>query len=528
MPPWDFSTGSALATYCQAMDTYAKGGIGAYGVGGWNTWTSDNVFCLLGAGEFWKIALYIALAFWGFFTVLQLFTVFDIQHAHGHALARAMQHLLGQVVIFFLALGSFFMLLLAHQLTWLIEDAIVGGNLPLWRVDAVWYGNLGITSSNGHVTPGALDIITAAQNAIGAPSGDAASSGGSNCASQGGNNVTLGCQSIFGIPLSNILFALAFTGQTILQGTGAIRFVVMLVLVGIAPVAIVCSGFHRFRMAVFTRWLEAWLELEGLAILTAFGIAGFEWVICGDSNLDCLKPLSTSQNPVVPGSLNGMSPMEAVFLMLGFVGVVAGLQIAYIWRLLGNMLTMGTDMYQAQYNRDVAESKANQNKWLGGLELIGDFANVIPIVGPYINAGLSLPNTYENYQRSTIPQANGFQGSTQAPLPSFDIKTIDSGGDDSSSSSGSSAGPSAGSATSPQIAAPATAASAPQPLTVNVRGGNTQTSFQVVQNRFQSIVQQVSGASGISPNTGSPSGDSALSPADGEAGLSAADLAALA
>src|SRR5579885_2595186 len=321
MPPWDFSTGSALATYCQAMDTYAKGGIGAYGVGGWNTWTSDNVFCLLGAGEFWKIALYIALAFWGFFTVLQLFTVFDIQHAHGHALARAMQHLLGQVVIFFLALGSFFMLLLAHQLTWLIEDAIVGGNLPLWRVDAVWYGNLGITS-NGNPTPGALLIIQAAINSLGGATFD--SSGGSNCGNSGGSGQPNNCQSIFGIPIGNIANGLTFVSNTILQGTGSIRFVVMLILLGIAPVAIICCGFRRFREAVFMRWLESWLELEGLALLTAFGVAAFEQVVCGARNLRCISSGPASAGtPTLPnflgggnGTTQGMTPMEGAFLML--------------------------------------------------------------------------------------------------------------------------------------------------------------------------------------------------------------------
>ena len=127
MPPWQQDTG-----YCSKA-----GGIYADG------WTSDTVFCMQGAVSFWQTCLYIALAFWGFFTVLQLFTAFDIQHSHGHALARAMQHLMRQVILFFLACGSFFLMLLAHQLVWLLSNALVGGHLAQWRVDDLWGKNYG-------------------------------------------------------------------------------------------------------------------------------------------------------------------------------------------------------------------------------------------------------------------------------------------------------------------------------------------------------------------------------------------------
>ncbi|HEX6778955.1 MAG TPA: hypothetical protein VF099_12180, partial [Ktedonobacterales bacterium] len=474
MPPWSVPT-----NYCNAM-----AGDKAASQPGWpdikvygGSWTSDNVFCMAGAAGFWQTCLYIALAFWGFFTVLQLFTTFDIQHGHGHALARAIQHLMRQVILFCLACGSFFLMLLVHQLTWLMENAIVGGGLDQWRVDGIWAGTA--------TTPGASQVMAEALQAIGQPNFWQNISGGTSSAPWNFND-----PSIFSNTLPQIWSGLGFVQMTVLQATGSIRFVVMFLLVGVAPLAIISSSFHPLRHAVFQRWLNLWLELEGLALLTALGVTAFSRSMCGTPGLQCLNTnllqiledlLAGKQPPQVLTA--NMGPMQFAFLMLGFAAIVCGLQLGYIWNLIGNMLSMGTEMYQAQYNRDVANAKADSNILSGVLEVGGAIASAVgfPEVGvPAMMVGGAISNA-SNTAQSAIPQANGYgNGGTMGALPEMSGAFQDAGGGGDGSSDGSGGGGGGGGGGS---GGPVAFLGRPQ----TTQNGTTQAQFNI-SNRGMSVV----------------------------------------
>jgi hypothetical protein len=181
-----------------------------------------------------------------------------------------------------------------------------------------------------------------------------------------------------------------------------IRFVVLLLLVGVAPLCIIFSNFRYTRALVFERWLKMWLELEGLAIVTALGIAAFENVMCGSATLNCLD----SSNGQINGSVNpwGIGAMQYAFLLLGFTTVVCGLQIVYLYNFMGQLIGLGTQMYQAQYNRDMSAVKAVVNlvTSVAGMAAAGAGA-------PEVGAAVSLS---ANTALSAIPQANGYVGST--------------------------------------------------------------------------------------------------------------------
>lgn len=372
MPPWQTDT------------DYCKHAGGIYQDG----WTSDAVFCMSGAADFWKTSLYIAIAFWGFFTVLQLFTTFDIQYSYGHALGRAVQHLLRQIILFFLACGSFFMMLLFHQLIWLISNSFVGGGLAQWRVDDLWGRNFGV------------QIVTDARNSVGIKC-DGQIQDWLNCVSNAINWASGGNQAnqnqIYGVTWSSIWYGLGYVEDTILQAVGSIRFLAMLLLLGAAPLAIVAAGFQHFRHAVFMRWLELWLELEGLAVLSALAISGFSHVICPSVDIlpgyiVCPIPIGTKPD--------GMREQQFAFLLVAFAGVICGTQLGYIWRFIGQIISVGTDMYQQDYNRNVSNVKAGEN-----------ILSSIPIIG-----GLIIHQIMDTTM-SYIAQANGYSGSTMRELP---------------------------------------------------------------------------------------------------------------
>lgn len=440
MPPWQQDT-----SYCKSA-----GGIYADG------WTSDTVFCMSGAVSFWQTCLYIALAFWGFFTVLQLFTAFDIQHGHGHALARAMQHLMRQIIIFFIACGSFFMLLLAHQLVWLLSNSLVGGGLPQWRVDALWGKQYG------------WQVADDARNSVAIPCSNPL-----NCISDiinwfSGSNQP-GQNQDFGFTWSAIWYALGYVEDTILQAVGSIRFLVMLLLVGSAPLAIVASGFDHFKRAVFFRWLELWLELEGLAILSALAIAGFNHVICpatgsalGPNASVCV--IDTTHKP------DGMREQQYAYLLLGFAGIICGLQLGYIWRFIGQLITIGTNMYQQDYNRIVSSAKAAANVpgflgdvggiILGGIGVVTGQPELIAAGAAVAGIGNAVSSTAQAGM-STIPQANGYGGGTMASLPDssqimagIDSISIGSGGGGGDGGGGGGGGITPVGGTPPQLGTP--------------------------------------------------------------------------
>ena len=401
MPPWQQDQG-----YCNHAS-------GLYG----GSWTSDNVFCNGGAVSFWQTSLYIALAFWGFFTVLHLFTAFDIQHSHGHALARAMQHLMRQVILFFIACGSFFLMLLAHQLVFLISNALVGGHLPQWRVDALWGAGYGD------------QVLKDTENSV-SINCDWSPTNWGNCLADVGNWLSGGNvpnqNQIYGFTWAAIASGLGAIEDTILQATGSIRFLVMLLLVGSAPLAIIAGGFEHFKRSVFFRWLEMWLELEGLAILSAVAIACFERVVCPAAGQSSASVCSIGIAGGNDSPINGIGKQQYAFLLLGFAGIICGLQVAYVWRFIGQIITIGTGMYQADYNRWVASAKAASN-----------LASFIPVVGGDIKQAA-------DSVMSVIPQANGYQGATMRELPPKKK-------DDDSSGGGSGNGGSGGNSPPPQI-----------------------------------------------------------------------------
>jgi hypothetical protein len=535
MPPWNNDTG-----YCDAM----KG----------LSWTSDSVFCLSGASTFWQTCLFIGLAFWGFFTVLQLFSAFDIQHAHGQALGRTVTHLVRQVILLLLACASFFLLMLVHQLVYLICNSLVGKELPPWRVDDLWLGD------------GGQNVLLALRIQLDAPYANNPLLNICNIFS--GGNCGFGQPQVGGNTFFQIAQGVGFLANMMLQSTGAIRFVIMLVLLGAAPLAIITAGFPHLRERVFRLWLTKWLELEGLAIVAALGLAAFQAVLCtgpggcaqftqvqikiGDHSIPVTpgKPLliPDKDQPIWPHDINGFKealvlpagmitlqipedvttlttvdlgqskitkdpyfrvttprgwtftapiPVTAagqlfqdiekkagdvlfigiplkhlvdttlrtfqfeltiggdiitatlgvlgtlqiqapdptkvlpesgynqqqfVFLLLGFAVIICGLQIGYVWNLIGNFLNFGTDMYRAEYNRDMATIKAIANV----VGMAGDLAGkVLSIVGiatgqPEIAAAgqiISSVSDTPDKLMSAIPQANGYGGGTASSLP---------------------------------------------------------------------------------------------------------------
>jgi hypothetical protein len=506
-----------------------------------------------GAVSFWQTCLFIGLAFWGFFTVIQLFSAFDIQHAHGQALGRTMNHLLRQMILLLLACASFFLMMLVHQLVYLICNSLVGKELPAWRVDDLWLGD------------GGQNVLMALRIQLDAPYANSPLL--DLCNTFSGGNCGFGQPQIGGNSFFQIAQGIGFLLNMMLQATGAIRFVIMLVLLGAAPLAIMCAGFSHLRERVFRLWLTKWLELEGFAIVAALGLAAFQSVLCGGGGtIDCAKytqvhveiagqdipvtpgkPLLVPQNdqtifskdvaghnvslvlpagmitfqipedvttlttvnlgqtqvkdpffrispaifgqsvfdipfngseqlltaiedgagnvpligiplrkvveavlgalqfaitiggdvvtatlgtlgalqivpPQPPDTFGTQNQTQFVFLLLGFAVIICGLQLGYIWNFIGSFLSMGTGMYQADYNRDVATIKAIANVVGMAGDLIGKVLTVAGMATgqPELMAAgqiVSSVSDAPDKMMSAIPQANGYGGGTMSTLP---------------------------------------------------------------------------------------------------------------
>ncbi len=392
------------------------------------SWTSDNVFCTPGAAQFWETCLFIALAFWGFFTVLQLFSTLDIRHAHGHSMARAVNLVLRQVIVLILAIFSFFLMLLAHQLLFLVVDTMVGGNLGQWRLDSLWvpgFNQYGDTNDN-NVVGGNVYMILAATKTIVSQSNPITNF--LNALSNGQSNNQ---PDILGTTFGQLFNAIPQLQTAMNQGWPMIDFLITLLLTCTAPLAIVFMGFEYTRPA-FNLWVKSATELVGLTLITAAAVGVYQHLVCGGGKACNIfadngyngDPNQWFKSYYHDGSFlfHDMGPTTIAWLFLGFSGLVVGLEIAYMWRLVGNFINFGTSASQAEYNRDVAAWKMALNAigflttLVGGaIGLIGGTAGATLVGGIVSDVGNGISNTGQGVM-SMIPQAGG---GTMAALPAY-------------------------------------------------------------------------------------------------------------
>lgn len=374
------------------------------------TWTSDNVFCMSAASDFWKTCLFIALAFWGFFTVLQLFSTLDIRHGHGQTMARAVTLMLRQFIVLILAVFSFFLILLLHQLLFLIVNTLLNNSLAQWRVDSLWVPGVpdatAAKSFNQALGVGgpALGLLEDAQKAF------TTSNVGTNFVNAVTNGNAAGQNQFLGTAAGQLFNALIPIEQTLDFAWPMIDFLITFLLTGTAPLAIVFVGFEYTKPA-FNLWIRSATELAGLTLLSAAALSLYSalgFSVCSTSHsIACV-------------SNTGINAQSYAWLMLGLGGLVGGLEVAYIWRLVGNLINFGTSASQAEYNRDVGMIKAVLNAvgflataFGGAVGLIGGTAAAA--AGGTISAvGNAVSDTGQGMM-SMIPQGS----STMAPLPSY-------------------------------------------------------------------------------------------------------------
>src|SRR5262249_38727364 len=125
---WDCTgQGKAAGTHCTLVTTTST----------YSIWSSDHVFCLPWTGDLWQLLLYLAGSLWLFFLVLNLLSSFEWRGLAGYTpaeLLKAVGKSLGLLVV---AFGSFGLLLLVHQVNFLLINSLVGDLSP-WRVDSLW------------------------------------------------------------------------------------------------------------------------------------------------------------------------------------------------------------------------------------------------------------------------------------------------------------------------------------------------------------------------------------------------------
>ncbi len=378
------------------------------------SWTSDNVFCMTGAAQFWETCLFIALAFWGFFTVLQLFKALDIRHGHGHTMAQTVNIMLRHIVVLILAISSFFLMLLLHQLLFLIVQTIVGGNLPQWRLDSLWVP--GFTEPSRQVAAGGnvAAILSATQVLV------SNSDIFTNIINAFSNGNAAGQNQILGTTFGQLFNAIPSLEGTLLQGWPIIDFFITYLLTCIAPIAIVFMAFEYTRPA-FNLWLKSATELAGMTLLSAATVGVCQHLLCGGQACNLLGGQQDYYtHPSSPAYHVG--PATLAWLFLAFGGVAVGLEIAYMWRLVGSLINFGVSASQAEYNRVVGEVKAILNAvgflgtaFGGVIGLIGGTVAAQRIGNTVSAAGNAVYNTGQGVM-SMIPQGNG---TTLAPLPPY-------------------------------------------------------------------------------------------------------------
>jgi hypothetical protein len=411
------------------------------------SWTSDNVFCMASAATFWQTCLFIALAFWGFFTVLQLFSTLDIRHGHGHTMARSVNLVLRHMVVLILAISSFFLMLLAHQLLFLIVDTLAGGNLGQWRVDSLWvpgFAKYGDQSVNNVVGGNVYMVLDTTHTMV------AQSTPFTNVINALSNGNAPNQDNILGTAFGQLYNAIVPLQETMNQGWPMIDFLITFLLTCTAPIAIVFATFEYTRPA-FNLWLKSATELVGLALITAAGVGIFQHLICNGQACNPFRDYNNGQyqsgddsyydNPNFP--LHNISRTTLAWLFLGFSGLVVGLEIAYMWRLVSSFISFGTSASQADYDRGSAGWKmllnalpligalvgASVGVAVGGVAAAGEAGESVGggmIEGAATNAqrGMTVGNYVTQSGQvgmSMIPQRGG---STMASLPDFENRGI--------------------------------------------------------------------------------------------------------
>jgi hypothetical protein len=350
MPPWVTNT-----DYCGTYNLFQGYALKVDDPGGSSGWTSDNAFCLSAVGDGWQVVLYIALAFWGFLTVVNLLAMFDLRKmGGGETVSGTVKAIAGQVATLIAVCTSFFLLLVAHRALYLLVQALAGGDLH-GRVDALWDDNHAGAVSN------------AAQFALG----------------HGGGIWdwirTHIIQWIFGgdFPIDDTVGSFTWSAARsglgavdliMVQGVGAIRFVVMSILVITAPLAWMAAGNQHTRPA-FEFWLKEWLNLEGMAVFTAMGLAAYNHIIvCSTST-----PNGSCERPAQDMLGQHLGESQYAFMLLAFTALISGPMLAYMWRIIGLILDFGVGAYKANYTR-----------WRGFINFALDSAKVIgdAIPGP--------------------------------------------------------------------------------------------------------------------------------------------------
>lgn len=329
MPPWSFPQ-----SYCQSIDSsltsYSSTSLGAKTV-----LDAQYAFCASWTNTIWQTSLYIAVAFWVFVTALNVLHSFEWGDLTGYSLQRLIKVIAHQVWWLLAALASFYLLLLAEQFVYLVAHiftAFLGGNQ--WHTDAITWNQYGSMIND------TASYIQWDQSCH---------SGPGVCSSP-----PFGTQDIFllGFKRDWVIQSLQDLAGWLPNLILAVRFVMMLIIIGSAPIAFIARCHHITR-GLFRHWFTFWLELEAMSLVGALGIVVYHSL---QGPLNQLNLFNTSNwNGWDNVHTDKGTLQNAEFLRLTLVALIGGVAFAFIMRAVGNFVTTMMGFFTTQKNAENAE-----------------------------------------------------------------------------------------------------------------------------------------------------------------------------
>lgn len=280
--------------------------------------SSDDVFCDPKIIHFWMVSLGLALLFWGLLTVATLLPLFHSGHHEQAVAGEVLRRLLIQMGLLVLTACSFYLLEVVNQGEFYLIDALT----PLHSatgvcVDCLWKGPV-------------ADMITQVHDLIQNQGTDDIfqTLSGGQWTFAPTDSPTAG---LFGQSWGQLIGGLATFAATFSTLGPAVRYVVLVLAVGSAPFALMAAG-HRATRALFSLWLHLWGELVVLAFLSALVVAG--WHAISDQ---------------VSYQLDAQT---SAYVGLAALGILGGMNLAYIMRIMGSFLQTTSGFYQANFQRE--------------------------------------------------------------------------------------------------------------------------------------------------------------------------------
>lgn len=399
MPPWSFPS-----AFCNAIN----GSVQWTGTGGTDLKGAvpdgDYAFCTSWTIDVWQTCLYIGLAFWVFMTALNVLHSFEWGELSGYSLQRLLKVIAHQVGWLLAALASFYLLLLAHQFVYMIVRIFVSytstanidsgpQGIPQWHTDAIWARYQW--------------MLTDVQNHI--------------VWDQSCHNGEVACTVSPPMDPSKVAF-LGYTWDWVQNALGdlagwlpsailASRFVMMLIVIGTAPIAFI-ARCHQLTRGLFRHWLTFWLELEAMSLVGALGILVYAtlehplpWDHLNDSNF-AWENISGSTSQQLSDAYVA-SIKNANYIRLTLVALIGGAAIAFLVRAVGGFISNIIAYFTTQQHLENAETQRDVGIGIavGELAVAAFQPELLPLAmagGAAIGAGVQAS------QITSTPQGAGF------------------------------------------------------------------------------------------------------------------------